>query len=442
MSLKIINLWEEVNKRFKFSIGLKSMLTNLGLFTILFAVIGFVLVFSISRIMLAGASLILEDHERVIRSIVSKGEIDQIQSYSANTNITVLLKEMDPVETTGITNEINGMKIINQFNADLNGKNVVITVSKSLEQEWESVRAIILVLIFVFIIIGIFVLIISGWTIKNMLRPIQEMVKTIRVGKLNLRLDVKTSHDELRDLAETFNELMDKVWDTYRRQDRFVSDASHELRTPLLVIQGYSDLLERWGGEDFTVRQEAIDSIKKEAAYMNKLVERLLLLAKSEQQILEVRTINLPELLEEVIRDSVVMNTGHTFMFEKKQEILVEGDLSLIKQVIRIILDNSIKYSPPPGKIAFTSEVEENNAVITIKDDGIGISKEDFPNIFERFYKADKSRSRVAGSTGLGLSIAQYIVQKHAGTISVYSEGLGKGTKVIIKLPIKRMVTQ
>lgn len=263
MSLKITNLWERLNKRFKFSIGLKSILTNLGLFTILFTVIGFVLVFAFSRLLIAGASLTLEDHERVIRSMVSKGEIDQIDAYSSNTNITVLLVESEPAKTTGISSDINRMKITNKFNVDLNGKSTVITISKSLEQEWEIVRSIIFVLIFVFIIMGIFVLMISGWTIKTMLRPIQEMVKFIRTGSLNVRLDVKTSHDELRDLAETFNELMDKIWDTYRQQDRFVSDASHELRTPLLVIQGYADLLERWGGEDIAIRQEAISSIKK-----------------------------------------------------------------------------------------------------------------------------------------------------------------------------------
>lgn len=441
MSLKITNLWERLNKRFKFSIGLKSILTNLGLFTILFTVIGFVLVFAFSRLLIAGASLTLEDHERVIRSMVSKGEIDQIDAYSSNTNITVLLVESEPAKTTGISSDINRMKITNKFNVDLNGKSTVITISKSLEQEWEIVRSIIFVLIFVFIIMGIFVLVISGWTIKTMLRPIQEMVKFIRTGSLNVRLDVKTSHDELRDLAETFNELMDKIWDTYRQQDRFVSDASHELRTPLLVIQGYADLLERWGGEDIAIRQEAISSIKKEASYINKLVERLLLLAKSGQQMMEVRTIHLPELIEEVIRDSVVMNTGHTFIFEKKQEVLVDGDFALIKQVIRIVLDNSIKYTPSSGTISFNCEVEGNYALISIQDNGIGISKEDLPNIFERFYKADKSRSRVSGSTGLGLSIAQYIVQMHGGMISAHSEGLEKGSKVLIRLPLKRTVT-
>ena len=105
--------------------------------------------------------------------MVSKGEIDQIDAYSAsNTNITVLLVESEPVKTTGISSDINRMKITNKFNVDLNGKSTVITISKSLEQEWENVRSIIFVLIFVFIIMGIFVLVISGWTIKTMLRPI------------------------------------------------------------------------------------------------------------------------------------------------------------------------------------------------------------------------------------------------------------------------------
>lgn len=157
--------------------------------------------------------------------------------------------------------------------------------------------------------------------------------------------------------------------------------------------------------------------------------------------MMEVRTIHLPELIEEVIRDSVVMNTGHTFIFEKKQEVLADGDFALIKQVIRIVLDNSIKYTPSSGTISFNCEVEGKYALISIQDNGIGISKEDLPNIFERFYKADKSRSRVSGSTGLGLSIAQYIVQMHGGLISAHSEGLEKGSKVLIRLPLKRMVT-
>lgn len=443
MSLKITNPWHWLNKRYKFSIVFKSTLINLALFTILFTLIGFGLVFIFSKVMFAGASLVLEDHERVVRDMLSHGEMDRLQMYADNTNISIsVVKATERMYNSEVPSEIDDLIITNKFYAKANGQEYLITIKKSLDQEWHSVRFIVFILLFVFIIFGVFVLSISGLTTGNMVRPIRKMVRIIRAGDLNVRLDVTTSHDELRDLAETFNSLMDKIGDTYRQQDRFVSDASHELRTPLLVIQGYADLLERWGKEDTAVQQEAIDSIKKEASYMNKLVERLLFLARADQnrQKLELTTFDLFELLDEIIRDAIIMNTGHTFSLQHKQQIFLRGDASLIKQVIRIVLDNSIKYTPPPGEIKIQCDMVDENAVIIVEDSGAGISKEDLPRIFERFYKADKARSRTTGGTGLGLSIAQWIVHEHGGTITAQS--LGKGTIVTIKLPMDAKKTK
>lgn len=435
MSLKINNPWHRLNKRYRFSIAFKSTSTNLALFTVLFTLLGFGMVFVFSKAIFAGASLVLEDHQRVIRDMLSHGELDRLPTYAENTNISIsILEAADRANRAGESIDIDNLVVAHHFYADANGEALLVSIEKSLDQEWRSVRFMVLLLMLVFMIFGIFVLSISGLTIRNMVLPVRKMIDTIRAGDLNVRLDVTKSHDELRELAETFNGLMDKIRDSYRQQDRFVSDASHELRTPLLVIQGYADLLERWGREDATVQQEAIDSIKKEAAYMNKLVERLLFLARTGQnrQKLELTTFDLSDLLDEIVRDAVVLETGHTFIFENNRPIFLRGDASLIKQVIRIVLDNSMKFTPHSGKIRIRCDQEGNGVVILVEDQGTGISQEDLPHIFERFYKADKARSRHSGGTGLGLSIAQWIVHEHGGTITAHSRG--KGTVMAIQL--------
>lgn len=276
---------------------------------------------------------------------------------------------------------------------------------------------------------------------KKMLMPVEIMtntVKKININALATRLDISGSQDELKELAQTFNDMLDRLQHSYEIQNQFVSDASHELRTPIAVIQGYINLLDRWGKDDRPVLEESIEAIKDEAENMKNLVEKLLFLARSDKntQKVEKALFNLDDLILEVVKETRLIDSTHEITNTRNESIKIFADLKLLKEALRIFIDNSIKYTPANGKISIDSCMQNNQAVITISDTGIGISKEDLPNIFNRFYRADKSRTKETGGTGLGLSIAKWIILKHKGTIQVDST-LNYGTKITLFLPIQ-----
>ncbi|MBL4931285.1 sensor histidine kinase [Clostridium paridis] len=277
---------------------------------------------------------------------------------------------------------------------------------------------------------------------KKILKPIDEMnntVKNITINELNTRLNISGTQNELKDLSITVNDMLDRIQKSYEVQNQFVSDASHELRTPIAVIQGYVKLLDRWGKEDQKVLQESIDAIKSEAENMKKLVENLLFLARGDKNTQEINfeIFTLENLMEEILKDTQLIDSNHNIILERNDSVEIYGDRKLIKQMLRIFIDNSIKYTPIDGTIKLNSYLEKKEVLIVIEDNGIGISEEDLPKIFNRFYRADESRTRETGGTGLGLSIARWIVKSHKGQISVKS-ALDKGTKIIISLPLNK----
>lgn len=290
-------------------------------------------------------------------------------------------------------------------------------------------------------IAGIIIIIIIGAKAsKRMLSPISRMtdtVKEISINALDKRLDVSGSKDELKDLARTFNEMLDRLQISVEQQNQFVSDASHELRTPISVIQGYANLLDRWGKDDPEVLTESIESIKSESDNMKNLVEKLLFLARGDKntQKVEKQEFMLNELIDDIVKESQMIDNHHTIILDKNDMVSITADKNLIKEAIRILVDNSIKYTPEGGSITLSSFKAARKINIVVSDSGSGISKEDLPYIFNRFYRADKSRSKTSGGTGLGLSIAKWIVDHHSGRIFVQSE-LGIGTTFKIELPV------
>jgi two-component system, OmpR family, sensor histidine kinase ArlS len=276
---------------------------------------------------------------------------------------------------------------------------------------------------------------------KRLLLPVKKMtetVKSISAKDMNTRLDVSGSKDELKDLSKTFNNMLDRLQRSYELQNQFVSDASHELRTPIAVIQGYANLLDRWGKEDKAVLEESIAAIKSESESMKRLVEQLLFLARSDKhtQKIEMTHFKVNELIDEVVKETKIIDYKHEILNQYNEYITINGDRNLLKEALRVFIDNSIKYTCESGVIKINSYSKNKNLIIEIEDTGSGISKEDLPHIFDRFYRADKSRTKESGGTGLGLSIAKWIVLNHAGTIEVQSK-LGYGTKISILLPLK-----
>lgn len=299
-------------------------------------------------------------------------------------------------------------------------------------------------IIFISNVIGLFVIaIVVSKASKKFLSPLKSMTDTVReisINALDKRLNVKGSKNELKDLAKTFNEMLDRIESSVEQQNQFVSDASHELRTPISVIQGYANLLYRWGKDDREVLEESIAAIKSESENMKELVEKLLFLARGDKnaQRVEKEDFILSELIDELVRETKLIHKDHHIESDYNEKFSVYADRKLIKEALRIFMDNSIKYTKKGGTIKLDSHLIQhtNTAVITVADTGIGISKENIPHIFERFYRADKSRTKSSGGTGLGLSIAKWILDMHQGTIDVWSE-LDIGTVIKITFPVK-----
>jgi signal transduction histidine kinase len=232
-----------------------------------------------------------------------------------------------------------------------------------------------------------------------------------------------TGDAELAGLETAVNKLMARMRDSYRQQARFVSDASHELRTPIAVIKGYADLLDRWGKTDEKILEESIQAIKDESENMQHLVEQLLFLARGDsgRTTLNISDFDISDMMKEVCEESAMIDDKHQYRFESGGSIPARGDVSLIKQAARILIENASKYTPEGGEIKLRSLVSDGHPAFSVQDSGIGISESDIPHIFDRFYRADDSRSKQTGGSGLGLAIAKWIVERHGGRFEVIS---------------------
>ncbi|NLE24175.1 MAG: HAMP domain-containing protein, partial [Clostridiaceae bacterium] len=178
-----------------------------------------------------------------------------------------------------------------------------------------------------------------------------EKANNISSQNLNLRLNVTNTSDELIELSMTFNRMMDRIEKAYDKQKQFVSDASHELRTPIAVIQGYARMLDRWGKDDKDILHESIEAINKESKNMQDLVDKLLFIARNDKDtmVLIMDKFNMSELMEEMVKDTLMLETKHNIEGQIEPDIFVNGDRDRIKQALRVFVDNAIKYTDPGG---------------------------------------------------------------------------------------------
>ncbi|WP_071717527.1 sensor histidine kinase [Bacillus paramycoides] len=217
---------------------------------------------------------------------------------------------------------------------------------------------------------------------------------------------------------------------SWEKQQEFVSDASHELRTPLAVIQSKTDVL--FQSPSATIEEKAMDisTISKECRRLSKLVANLLLLARSDSNQIEMdkKTFELDKLLEEIVDPykEIASYQEKEMILKVERNISFIGDRERIHQMMVILLDNAMKYTNEGGHIQINCTQTSSSIRIRVKDNGIGVKEEDSPKLFDRFYQGDKARSASEGA-GLGLSIANWIVEKHYGKISVESKW-GEGT--------------
>ena len=275
---------------------------------------------------------------------------------------------------------------------------------------------------------------------KRVLAPIRDitsMAETLSESNLSNRINIEGTKNELKDLASVINRMLDRIERSYNSQKQFVSDASHELRTPIAVIRGYTDMLNRWGKDDPEVLDEGIMAISQETDGMKDLVESLLFLARHDKKTLmmEVSEFNAAELIKEVLKEETMLHSEYHFHLETADDLQMKADRNMIKQVLRILCDNAVKYSAAETNICLNCRKETDGTCnLSVRDEGQGISAEDLPKIFDRFYRSDKARKSGTGGYGLGLSIARIIVVAHNGRIRVRSKP-GAGTEFSVVLP-------
>ncbi|MBQ3061260.1 MAG: HAMP domain-containing histidine kinase [Lachnospiraceae bacterium] len=276
---------------------------------------------------------------------------------------------------------------------------------------------------------------------KRILKPIDDMsMAAQRLTANNLssqRLNVEGTKNELKDLAGTINTMLDRLELSYESQKQFVSDASHELRTPIAVIQGYINMLDRWGKEDKEVMEESVEAIKNESQAMKELVEKLLFLSRHDKKTLKLNKekFDVAEMITDTLKETQMVAKDRNVDTYGIDSCYIYGDKQSIKQAVRVFVDNAVKYSKEGDSIIISCESKNGKCYISIKDTGIGMKRKDIDNIFKRFYRADDVRKKNISGHGLGLSIAKLIILKHTGSITINSQ-YGTGTTFTIMLPV------
>lgn len=316
----------------------------------------------------------------------------------------------------------------------------VITFQYDLSDTREKLIWLTGVLSIVYAIFMYFVILSGKKSDVKLLKPLNEMSATanhLTVNNLHSkRLNVEGTKNELKDLANVFNNMLDRIEISYESQKQFVSDASHELRTPIAVIQGYANLLNRWGTKDEEVLFESIDAISNESKSMQDLVEKLLYLSRHDKKTLklEKKRFNMCTVVEDMIKETRLVTQNRNIENNILDNVIVYADKQALKQAIRVFIDNAIKYTNVGDTITIDCKNENGDCIISIEDTGIGMTRKDVDNIFERFYRSEQVRDEKRNGHGLGLSIAKLIILGHTGKIKVKSQ-LTKGTVFTITLP-------
>lgn len=316
----------------------------------------------------------------------------------------------------------------------------IVQVGSSLADFDETMRKL-LIIMFISIPTSISVTIIVGYFMaKKSLRPVGQIRRAaVKISSSNLdeRIDVKGRKDELSRLAETFNEMISRLKDAFQRVNQFSIDVSHELKTPLTILKGETEvaLRKERANEEY---KKLLESNLEEIDRMSRIIDDLLLLSKadSKDMKLNVENISLRDLLADVCMNMKVVatNKGIDLAVDELTDVRFIGDELKLRRMLLNIIDNGIKYTQKGGVVTVSSSTDNGYAYITVKDNGVGISKDDLKYIFDRFYRADRSRKRESGS-GLGLSISKWIAEAHKGTIEVESQ-LSAGSQFSIKLPL------
>lgn len=281
------------------------------------------------------------------------------------------------------------------------------------------------------------------WLSRKALSPVDALTRTARSisgNNLSERLEKLATGDELERLSDTLNEMLARIESAFLRVTQFTADASHELRTPVSLMRTEAEIALR-KPRGLAEYREALRHILLEAERTSSLLEELLSLARADsgRENLHLTLVDLRAAITEIAEEWRHLIEARNLQFTQQLancEFPVLADRSALQRLLAILLDNAVKYTPAPGLVELGLEVRGDKAVICVSDSGIGIAESDQIKIFERFYRVDKARSRELGGAGIGLAIADWIVQQHRGSIAVQSS-VGKGSTFLIEFPLQ-----
>ncbi len=320
---------------------------------------------------------------------------------------------------------------------------LIIQVAYS-EDPTHSVMSHLLAIFGVIVPVVLFVAFSAGWLMSGMiLRPISTistMANRITAQNLSERIPARDVDDELGTLIHTMNGMIARLQASFEEMKQFSMNVAHELKTPLTILKGESEL----ALNKSLAPQEAEDlatTYLEETVRMSRIVDDLLTLAKADAGQLTIAhdEIRIDELIQELYEDTVILSLKKNIAVELtgNQSATVLGDRSRLRQLFRALIMNAVHYTEPGGTIRIACSCTTSTVAVAIQDTGIGIPEESLPKIFQRFYRVDQARSRVSGGSGLGLSIAKWIVESHNGAIAVQSS-VGKGSTFTVTLPLLR----
>jgi len=326
---------------------------------------------------------------------------------------------------------------------DVNGKPYTVQVAAPMHEAFEALDRFRLLLLFAAPLLLLAASAGGYWLSTRALAPVDEISRAaqlISIENLADRLPVSETGDQLQRLSETLNATFARLEAAVRRITQFTADASHELRAPVSLIRTTAEVAVQRNDRTAEEYFEALKEILEESERTSQIVDSLMLLARADsgKETLECSSADACAIVREAVDQGERLARNHGLQFAAtlpKGPIPIQADSNTLRRALLILIDNAVKYTPQGGSVKVNLEMNRHFAIVSVSDTGIGIAKADLPHIFDRFWRADKARSREQGGAGLGLSIAKWIVEMHRGSIDMESE-LGKGSTFHVRVPL------
>jgi heavy metal sensor kinase len=327
----------------------------------------------------------------------------------------------------------------------VNGKPYSVQVAATMHEAFEALDRFRLLLLFMTPVLLIVASAGGYWLSTRALTPVDEISRAaqrISIENLADRLSVTQTGDQLQRLSETLNAMFSRLEASVRRITQFTADASHELRAPVSLIRTTAEVAIQRKDRTAEEYYEALEEILEESERTSQVVDSLMLLARgdSRKETLECVATDVRGVVRGAAEQGEKLARTHGLEFATSLPdgpVTVQADGDALRRALLILIDNAVKYTPRGGSVKVKLQANNGSAIVSVSDTGIGIAAPDLAHIFDRFWRADKARSREQGGAGLGLSIAKWIVEMHQGSIEVESQ-LGKGSTFHLRVPLER----